>query len=68
MAYVITDACSRCGECIDECPIDAIEVGDPIYVINDTCCDFTECVDVCPEEAIVHEDELSEASNGPNAD
>ncbi|MCH8276204.1 MAG: 4Fe-4S binding protein [Bacteroidetes bacterium] len=55
MAYVILDTCSQCGLCVDECPIDAIELGDPIYVITDMCCEFQECVAVCPEEAIVHE-------------
>jgi NAD-dependent dihydropyrimidine dehydrogenase PreA subunit len=57
--FVITDKCSACGLCIDECPISSIEVGDPIYIINDTCCDFEECVSVCPEEAIVSEDEIT---------
>ncbi len=53
MPYIITDACTACGECLDACPIEAIEPGDPIFVINDTCCDFEECVAVCPEVAIV---------------
>ncbi len=57
--FVITDKCSACGLCLDECPISAIEVGEPIYVINDTCCDFEECVSVCPEDAIVSEDEIT---------
>jgi len=42
MAFVILDNCNACGQCVDECPIEAIEVGDPIYVINDTCCEFRE--------------------------
>lgn len=53
MAYTITDACTGCDACLDECPIGAISVGTPIYVIDDTCCDFEECVAVCPEDAIV---------------
>lgn len=51
--YVITDACTACGKCLPECPIDAIEPGEPTYVITDLCCDFAECVVVCPEDAIV---------------
>jgi ferredoxin len=59
MAFVILDNCNACGLCVDECPIEAIEVGDPIYVINDTCCEFEECVAVCPEDAIVNEAEIN---------
>jgi len=58
MAYVILDTCNTCGLCLDECPIDAISVGESIYVIDDTCCEFQECVAVCPEDAIVHEDDV----------
>ena len=53
MAYMITDRCTACDECIDACPIDSIEPGETIYTINDTCCDFEECLVVCPEDAIV---------------
>lgn len=60
MAYVITDACTACGLCEPECPIDAIQVGDPIYVIDDTCCEFQDCLAVCPEDAIIHELEIVE--------
>jgi ferredoxin len=28
MSYVITDTCLNCGECIGECPQDAIVDGD----------------------------------------
>lgn len=51
--YLINNKCTACGECLDVCPIGAIEVGVPMYVIDDTCCDFEECVVVCPENAIV---------------
>jgi len=52
MAYVISDDCTACGSCINECPVDAISEGD-IYVIDpDTCIDCAACVEVCPVEAI----------------
>ena len=58
MAYQIVESCTACGLCLHECPIDAIEPGDPIYVINDTCCDFEDCLAACPVDAIVRaEDE-----------
>ena len=56
--FVITDQCTACGLCLDECPISAIEAREPIFVINETCCDFEECVSVCPEDAIVPEEEV----------
>ncbi len=52
MAYQILTTCTACGQCLEACPIDAIEPGDPIYVINDTCCDFEDCLAVCPVDAI----------------
>ncbi len=52
MAYKITDDCTACGTCIDECPVEAISEGD-IYVIDpDVCTDCGSCADVCPVEAI----------------
>jgi ferredoxin len=52
MAYVISDDCTACGTCMDECPADAISEGD-IYTIDpDACTDCGACADVCPVEAI----------------
>ena len=52
MAYVISDDCTACGTCIDECPVEAISEGD-IYVIDpEVCTDCGACADVCPVEAI----------------
>ncbi len=52
MSYKISEDCTACGTCIDECPVDAISEGD-IYVIDpDVCTDCGSCADVCPVEAI----------------
>jgi len=52
MAYKISDDCTACGTCIDECQVEAISEGD-IYKINpDICTDCGACADVCPVEAI----------------
>ncbi len=53
MAYRIDpDACTACGACMDECPVEAISEGD-VYVIDaEKCTDDGLCADVCPTEAI----------------
>ena len=38
MAYVILDTCEMCGDCVDECPVEAITEGDPKYVIDPDAC------------------------------
>ena len=53
LAYTITDECTACGSCVDECPVEAISEGD-IYVIDaDLCTDCGACATVCPVEAII---------------
>ncbi|NLA15692.1 MAG: 4Fe-4S binding protein [Bacteroidales bacterium] len=55
MAHRITEDCTACGTCIDECPVDAISAGD-IYVIDaDECIDCGACAAVCPVGAILAE-------------
>ncbi len=58
MAYVINDKCEKCGDCVDECPVEAITEGTDKYVIDaDTCVDCGTCTEVCPVGAAVPEDE-----------
>lgn len=52
MAYVISDDCTACGTCIDECPAEAIHEGDIYKIDPDACTDCGACADVCPVEAI----------------
>ena len=53
MAYVITDACTCCGTCKENCPAEAIQEGQPKYKIDeDTCIQCGQCVEGCPAEAI----------------
>lgn len=52
MAYVISDDCTACGTCIDECPVEAISEGDIYKIDADVCTDCGSCAEVCPVEAI----------------
>jgi len=53
MAHKISDECTACGACADECPVEAIKEGDPIYKIDaEACTDCGVCVDACPMSAI----------------
>ncbi|HHV39800.1 MAG: 4Fe-4S binding protein [Bacteroidales bacterium] len=55
MAHRITEDCTACGTCIDECPVECITAGD-IYVIDaDECIDCGACAAVCPVGAILAE-------------
>ena len=57
MPYRITDDCTSCGTCAEQCPVEAIKEGEDKYVIDqDTCTECGTCVDQCPVEAIVEED------------
>ena len=55
MAYrILVDKCNHCGECLEECPMDAIGVdtADKYSIDPDACTDCGSCADVCPERAI----------------
>ena len=68
MSLIINDECIACDACLDECPTEAIEEGDPIYVIDGDRC--TECVSVydepsgisvCPVDCIVADKDHAES-------
>ena len=67
MATMITDDCISCGACEDECPNDAISLGDGVFVIDADLCsecvglyDSQKCAEACPIECCVPDPERRE--------
>ncbi|MDR2736571.1 MAG: 4Fe-4S binding protein [Gracilibacteraceae bacterium] len=54
--FIITDACTNCGDCVSECAVDAISAGDTQHTIDpDACAECGARVSACPNEAIIEE-------------
>ena len=52
--YVITDDCDRCGYCLIECPLEAIEKGKTKHrILPERCTDCGACAEACPIDAIL---------------
>ena len=65
MAYVITELCTREGDCVEVCPVDCIVPGPkgdadwPIFYIDaDQCIDCGSCATACPPAAIFADAEV----------
>lgn len=65
MTYIITELCTREGDCVEVCPVDCIVPGPkdnadwPLFYIDpEVCIDCGACVPVCPPEAIFADFEL----------
>jgi ferredoxin len=68
MSLIINEECIACDACIDECPNEAIDGGDPIYVIDPDRCtecighyDEPACIAVCPVDCIERDEENRES-------
>ena len=55
MAYVITELCTRKGDCVEVCPVDCIVPGPRVdanwplfYIDPEACIDCGACAPVCP--------------------
>ncbi len=62
-AIVDKEQCTACGDCVEVCPVDAIEIRDELAHVEDTCNLCGLCVDSCEYEAI----DLPEV-HGPETD
>jgi ferredoxin/flavodoxin len=49
---VDSEACTQCGICEEECPVDAV-ILNPYPEFNQNCIDCFNCIRLCPENAIV---------------
>ena len=70
MATKISEDCIQCGACEDECPNDAISLGEETFLINPALC--TECVGfsaelqcvlACPVDACIPDPERAETED-----
>ena len=52
VAYVIGEECVACRTCAEECPVEAIQEGEPYVINEEKCTDCGSCSEVCPAEAI----------------
>ncbi len=53
VAYIIQDKCNACGDCIEICPVAAIEKSPKGVIVNPiSCVGCGICVPKCPKEAI----------------
>jgi ferredoxin/flavodoxin len=48
---VDSEACTQCGICEEECPVDAVAL-EPYPEFNQNCIDCFNCIRLCPENAI----------------
>ena len=51
-AIVDKEKCIACGECVEVCPVDAIDLVDDVAQVDDNCTLCGLCVDACDYEAI----------------
>jgi ferredoxin len=52
-ASVNAEKCTACEQCVESCPLGAIEIKDSSAKVDpETCGDCGACVDVCPSQAI----------------
>ncbi len=52
MAHKISEDCLACGNCLPECPCEAISEGDIYSIDPDKCTDCGACAEVCPTGCI----------------
>ena len=59
---VNNEACTQCGICEEECPVDALLL-DPYPEFDQKCIDCFNCIRLCPEEAIASSVSMEDIAN-----
>ena len=59
MPWIKKEMCTGCSLCIQECPVDAIELNADGFaeIDEDECIRCGHCHDVCPQDAVRHDSE-----------
>jgi heterodisulfide reductase subunit A-like polyferredoxin len=53
LAVVDQETCMGCGDCVDRCPMDALEMeGETARVIEEYCIGCGNCISACPSESL----------------
>lgn len=47
------EACIKCMQCVEKCPVQGIEYIDDKFVFNDNCETCCRCYNICPSKAII---------------
>jgi len=55
-AIVDPEKCTGCGNCVEVCPVEAIELNDVAVVDEEVCVYCGTCVPECPVDAITLEE------------
>ena len=64
---IISEKCTGCGQCVDACPYDGIELAEAIAAFKEGCNLCGACKEACPVEAIV-EEEAEQPAAAPAAE
>ena len=51
-ATVNMEKCTGCGECVEECPLEAITIENDKASISDECAECGACIEVCKHDAL----------------
>jgi len=61
MPWIDKNRCTGCGICVEECPVNAINIKDGKAIIDmKKCIRCKRCHEVCPKNAIRHDNERNQ--------